>query len=119
MKKAIVYFTDSRLEEELDKAVRKQILEASRGIPIISVSQKPIDFGKNICVGFKPRCYLSLYEQLFIGIKAVPKGSVVYTCEHDVFYNHSHFEFMPPLKDRIYYNLNRFYWKRNEKFFLS
>lgn len=119
MKKVIVYFTDSRLEEELDGAVRKQILKAANGIPIISVSQKPLDFGTNICVGIKPRCYLSLYEQLLTGIEATDKDSIIFTCEHDVFYHPSHFEFTPPRKEKIYYNLNRFYWTRNQEFFLS
>jgi hypothetical protein len=119
MKKAIVYFTDSRLEEELDEAVRKQILKAANGIPIISVSQTPIDFGKNICVGIRPRNYLNLYRQLLTGIKATKKDSIVFTCEHDVFYHPSHFEFVPPKNDRIYYNTKRFYWRRNQDFFLS
>ncbi len=118
MKKVIVYFTDSRLEESLEKAVREQILKAAKGIPIISVSQKPLDFGKNICVGTKPRCYLSLYEQLLIGVKAAEKDALIYLCEHDVFYNPTHFEYIPPRKNKIYYNLNRYYWTLNAEFFL-
>ena len=118
MKKTIVYFTDSRLEEELDYAVRKQLLKAANGIPIISVTQKPVDFGKNICVGFKPRCYLSLYEQLLIGIKAAEDDSIIFTCEHDVFYNPAYFEFVPSHKQKIYFNKNRYYWKRNQEIFV-
>jgi hypothetical protein len=119
MKKVIVYFTDSRLEESLDNAVRAQIVKASNGIPIISVTQKPLDFGKNICVGMKPRCYLSLYEQLLTGVKAAEKDSLIYLCEHDVFYNPTHFEYIPPRKNKIYYNLNRYYWTLNAGFFLN
>ena len=119
MNKVIVYFTDSRLEEELDEAVRKQITKAANGIPIISVSQKPLDFGRNICVGIRPRNYLSLYKQLKIGIGATKKDSIVFTCEHDVFYHPSHFEFTPPQNDKIYFNLSRFYWTRNKDFYIS
>jgi len=118
MKKVIVYFTDSRLEEELDYAVRKQLLKAAGDIPIISVSQKPLDLGHNICVGFKPRCYLSLYEQLLTGIRATDKDSIIFTCEHDVFYNPEYFEFVPPLAHKIYFNKNRYYWSRNQKLFI-
>ena len=118
MKKQIVYYTDSRLEEELDRKVRKQIIKAADGIPIISVSQKPLDFGTNICVGLKPRCYLSLYQQLQIGLEVAPKDSIVYLCEHDVFYHPSHFKFTPPREDKIYYNLSRYYYRREIDFFL-
>ena len=119
MKKTIVYFTDSRLEEELDYAVRKQLLKAAKGIPIISVTQKPVDFGKNICVGFKPRCYLSLYEQLLIGLRAADEDSIIYLCEHDVFYHPGYFDYVPALKDKIYYNLHRYYAMRNKNHFLK
>ena len=70
-------------------------------------------------MGFKPRCYLSLYEQLLIGLRAAGEGSVIYLCEHDVFYHPGHFEYVPSLKDKIYYNLNRFYAMRNKNHFLK
>jgi hypothetical protein len=110
MKRAVVYYTDSILEPDLDEAVRAQITKAANGIPIISVSQKPLDFGKNICVGEKPRCYRSLYEQLLLGVEEAEEGSIVYLCEHDVFYHPSYFEFVPPEREHVYFNYNRFYW---------
>ena len=115
----IVYYTDSKLEENLDKAVREQIIKAANGIPIISVSQKPLDFGTNICVGEKPRCYLSLYEQLLTGLEATEKDAIVFTCEHDVFYHPCHFEFKPEHNDRIYFNLNRYYWSKHVNYFVK
>lgn len=117
-KRTIVYYTDSRLEKNLDEAVRKQIKKCADGLPIISVSQKPIDFGTNICVGIKPRCYLNLYQQLLIGLNEVDDDSIVYLCEHDVFYHPSYFDFIPVLKNKIYFNLNRYYSNRNENFFV-
>ncbi|CAN8142616.1 hypothetical protein THIOSC15_490001 [uncultured Thiomicrorhabdus sp.] len=111
-KRTIVYYTDNRLEEELNTAVQKQILKASNygiDVPIISVSQKGINtenntqdykFGHNITVGYKPRCYLSLYEQLLEGLKAADDDSIIYLCEHDVFYHPSHFNFIPPRQDK-------------------
>ena len=118
-KKQIVYYTDSRLERNLDKSVRRQIIKASNGIPIISVSQKPLDFGCNICVGLKPRSYLSLYQQLLIGLEAVDDDSIIYLCEHDVFYHPSHFDFIPPRTNKIYFNLNRYYSTINESYFVK
>jgi len=118
-KRQIVYYTDSRLEEVLDRKVRDQIIKASDGIEIISVSQKPIEFGKNICIGMKPRSYLNLYRQVLLGLEHADPDAVVYLCEHDVFYHPSHFDFIPPRKEKIYYNLNRYYWKRNVNYFMK
>lgn len=108
--KSIVYYTDSRLEKELDVAVRRQILKAN--VPIISVSQVPLDFGMNICVGRKPRSYISLYEQLLTGLEAAEKDSLIYLCEHDVFYHPTYFGYEPSDDYGIYFNLNRFFFKR-------
>jgi len=119
IKKTIVYYTDSRLEPGLELAVRNQIKKASNGIKIISVSQKPLDFGKNICVGLKPRCYLSLYEQVLNGINHVDEDSIIYLCEHDVFYHPSHFDFIPEFKNKIYFNKSRYYWQRNTNYFVN
>ena len=48
MQKYVVYYTDNKLEESLDVAVRAQLESACGDIPIISVSQIPMDFGKNM-----------------------------------------------------------------------
>ncbi len=119
MKKTIVYYTDSRLEAALFNKVIEIMRAAAGDIPIISVSQKPMPLGTNICVGHQQRTYLNLYRQVKLGLEKVPDDHIVYLVEHDVFYHPSHFEFEPPQKDAIYFNLNRFYWQRNAKFFLQ
>jgi hypothetical protein len=111
MERSIVYYTDSKLDKDLDTAVRTQLLIAAGDIPIISVSQKPLNFGKNICVGEKPASYRSIYEQVLVGLEAA-EGRIVNLCEHDVFYDSSHFEFIPLEPDGIYFNLNRYFWSR-------
>ncbi len=90
--RVIVYYTDSKLDLALANAVRKQIKKASGdAIPIVSVSQEPLRFGQNIAVGEKPHEYRSMYEQLLVGLEAAPPESIVYLCEHDVFYHPSPF----------------------------
>ncbi|MBU2051242.1 MAG: glycosyltransferase, partial [Gammaproteobacteria bacterium] len=44
--KGIVYYTDNRLDPEIMAACQRQISKS--GLPIVSVSLKPIDFGENI-----------------------------------------------------------------------
>ena len=109
-KRVIVYYTDNRIEHSLAEAVRKHLKKVAGPIPIISVSQKPLNFGKNICVGIKERSYKSMYEQMLVGVEAAPDDSIIYLCEHDVFYHYSHFVKTP--KDGcVYINQNKVYWK--------
>jgi hypothetical protein len=116
----VIYYTDSStIDEGLARAVRKQIKKAVGPIPIISVSQKPLNFGQNICVGEKPLTYQSMYEQLLAGLEAAPEGSIVYMCEHDVFYHPSHFAKLPEKKDHCYFNSNRYYWRLGMPYFFK
>lgn len=115
----IVYYTDSKIDETLASAVRKKIKKIADlyNIDIISVSQKPLDFGKNICVGEKPYSYVSMYEQILAGLKEVPLNSIVNLCEHDVFYHESHFKILPEDKEHMFFNTNRYYWKQGMDYF--
>ena len=109
--RVIVYYTDSELEPILANAVRKRLRMTIGPIPIISVSQKPLDFGTNICVGEKEKSYRMMYEQLLVGLEAAPEGSIVYPVEHDVFYHPSHFAFLPEDDEHAYFNTNRYYYR--------
>jgi len=106
----IVYYTDSQIEDRLANAVRKNIKKWAGPIPIISVSQAPLDFGENICIGEQPRKYKSIYEAVLRGVSAAPEGAVIYLLEHDVFYHPSHFAFLPADRDSMYFNRERYYY---------
>lgn len=108
--RVIVYYTDHHIDDKLACAIRKHLQKVAVKIPIISVSQKPLNFGHNICVGIKPRSNRSIYEQILVGLEAAPEGSVIYLAEHDVAYQSTHFAHVPAVKERIEYNQNRYYW---------
>lgn len=99
----ILYLTDSILDEKISSFCRKHLKEAAQDIPIISVSQKPIDFGQNICVGEIGRSWLNLYKQLQVGLEVIKTENVA-IAEHDCLYTYEHFNFRPPRKDTFYYN---------------
>ena len=69
------------------------------GLPIVSVSLKPLDFGKNFVLDAKPNV-LTMYRQI---TKALLESDSTYVffCEHDVLYPKSHFDFTPP-SDKIF-----------------
>jgi len=105
MSNTIIYLTDHSLDEKLNKLCQKILLREAREIPIISVSQRPIEFGKNICVGEIGRSWLSLYKQLKAGIDNVETENIV-ICEHDCIYTYEHLSFSPPKDNTVYYNNN-------------
>lgn len=107
MNKGIIYYTDNRLAEPIFSHVQKQILNS--GLPIVSVSLKPLDFGKNIVLKLSPS-YLTMIKQITIGLEE-SLVDYVFFCEHDCLYPLSHFDFTPQRGDIFYYNANVWRWK--------
>jgi hypothetical protein len=81
------------------------LLEAANGTPIVSVSQKPLDFGTNICVGDLPRVAVSIDTQMLRGLEAIDTPYVA-VAEHDCIYSSEHFEWRPPDLEHFWYNNN-------------
>jgi hypothetical protein len=109
-----IYYTANVIEEPFGENIRKQILKSIGDIPLISVSQKPMDFGDNICVGDIGQSHINIYCQMLIGARAA-KTDYVAMCEDDVLYMPSHFSFLPEL-DTFAYNTNRwriFTWSKS------
>lgn len=107
MTKSIIYYTDNRLDSKIAEKVREQLLTI--GLPIVSSSLQPLDFGKNIVMP-GPRGYKSMFEQILACLEN-SDSKIIYFCEHDILYPPSHFDFTPPDK-KFYYDLN--WWKVRE-----
>lgn len=102
--KGVVYYTDNELNETIANECRNQILNGIKEKHIVSVSLKPFDFGQNIHLDLD-RGYLTMAKQILAGLEA-SKAEVIFFCEHDVLYHPSHFDFIPPDRNKIYYNTN-------------
>ncbi len=104
----ILYYTDSSLPSRFAAAVRAHLV-ASAGkagsIPIVSVSQRPLDFGLNVCLGDIGRSYRSILRQIAAGCLAC-ETEFVALCEHDVLYPPEHF-FLRPVKGEVVFDQNR------------
>ncbi len=96
----VLYYTSNREDEKFEKNIRKNILKQKGNLPLISVSQKPIDFGQNICVGEHENCYGNEFRQIQIGLRQV-KTKYVISAESDVLYPPEYFQFQPT--DANYY----------------
>lgn len=102
-----IYYTSNRLEERLFLACQQQILKGFQG-EIVSVSLKPLSFGKNIVLPLEPS-YTSMVKQIITGLE-VSTADYVFFLEHDVLYSKEHFDFVPAEKNVYYYNTNVFRW---------
>lgn len=105
--KGIIYYTDNRLAEPIFSVVQKLILAA--GLPIISVSLKPMNFGKNFVLDLSPG-FVPMLKQIEKAL-VESESDYVFFCEHDVLYPLSHFDFTPHRDDIFYYNANVWRWK--------
>lgn len=112
----VVYYSSNYLEEHNPFFVEntKRILrETILDTPLISVSQKPMDFGENICVGEIGRSNRNLYWQILQGAKAA-KTKWIATAEDDILYSPDHFAYRPK-EDIIAYEMNKwsiFTWSK-------
>lgn len=106
MTKGVVYYTNNALEEKILLACQAQLNRCMEihHFPIISVSQKPINFGVNFVMDLESSV-LSMFKQILKGLKEC-KTDVVFLVEHDVLYHPSHFDFTPERDDHFYYNRN-------------
>jgi len=101
--KEIIYITDNALKPSIQKCCQEQLRKAAREIPIISISQKPIPFGRNICIGTKfGRHQKTIFKQIDCGLDFC-SSEVLFIAEHDVLYPEEYFDFEPQKKDVIYY----------------
>ena len=116
----LLYYTDNTISDVFAKNIRKYLLDQTGGrVPIISVSQKPIDFGQNICVGQIGKSYYNCYKQIYIGALAA-RTKYIACCEDDTIYNLEHFSRRPSKPGVFSYNTNLwflnpelFFWKKD------
>lgn len=103
--KGILFYTDNQLKLKIAHRVQKRLKEMN--LPITSVSLKPMTLGNNIHIP-RERGVETYFTQIVAGLEAM-KEEIVFFCEHDVLYHPSHFEFIPPEKNKFYYNQN--FWR--------
>lgn len=85
-----VYYTANAISDHFAQSTRKQLRAALGDLPLISVSQKPIDFGDNhIFQG--ERSHFNIYRQALMGAK-LAKTPYIALCEDDVLYSPEHFK---------------------------
>lgn len=105
--RGIIYYTTNRLREPVFSVVQRFINES--GLPIVSCSLQPTDFGKNIVLENQSPSYPTMVNQIVTALEYLDT-KYVFFCEHDCLYPKSHFDFTPPRNDIFFYNVNAWRW---------
>lgn len=91
----VVYYSASVEDDAFESRVQQQILAAGGGAwPIISVTQRPVKFGRNVCVGPVGACDANAFRQLQIGAQQAESKWIV-VAEADALYPPAYFEHEP------------------------
>src|SRR4030042_1521512 len=99
----ILYYTSNREKPYFEKRIQGNLLKVCGDVPIISISQKPIDLGTNICVGDVGASGFNMFRQVQIGCEHA-KTKFVISAEADCLYPPDYFQFVPERDDRCYRN---------------
>lgn len=115
-KATIIYYTSNREDPGFEKRVQETLLQNSGGLPIISISQKPIDLGKNICVEDVGASGFNMFRQVQIACLEA-KTEFVISAEADCLYPPDYFTFRPERDDMCYRDSNLYVMPDRRDFF--
>ena len=96
-----IYYTSNKEKPDFEARIRQTLIENMGDTPLISVSQQPIDFGNNICVGEVGASNHNAFRQLQIGAREA-KTPFVCSAESDFIYPPDYFNRIPVENNEFY-----------------
>lgn len=99
----IILYTCNEIPLGFASKCYEQLLKAAQGLPIITVSHKPMPVENNIVVDLS-RSHFNIYKQALIGAKAATTKYIA-LAEDDVLYSPEHFRYRPKNSFKFAYNL--------------
>ena len=97
-----IFYSSNAEDSVFEQRVGEALVESAAGTPIISVTQKPMDLGNNICVGDVGVSSQNAYVQMLIGLETATTQWVCTACA-DGMYPPEYFQFIPPENDVFYF----------------
>ena len=116
--KTIIYYTSNREKPDFEERVKENILKVSMGLPIISISQKPINFGRNYCVGDVGASGFNMFRQVQIACQIATSDFII-SAECDCLYPPDYFTFTPEKLDVCYRDSNLYVMPDMRDFYFS
>lgn len=106
MDATIIYCSSNMEMPAFEDKIKEKLLENCGDLPIISVTQKPINLGMNICVGNDIGVSgFNYFRQFLLGCEAA-KTRFIISAEADCLYPPDYFTFRPEKDDVCYRNSN-------------
>jgi len=112
----LIYYSSNREKPEFEERIRNEIIKNSGGLPIISVTQKPIDFGENILVGDVGASGFNMFRQVQIACRKATTRFVT-SIEADCVYPPDYFTWEPPKDNVCYRDKNLYVMGQHRKYF--
>jgi hypothetical protein len=112
----VLYYSANVEDPVFEKKIQDTILNNCGGLPIISVTHKPTDFGQNICVGEVGVSEMNMLRQILIGCYAATTRYVI-SAEADCLYPPDYFRFVPSNDTDCYRNDNTYIIGRGRDYF--
>src|SRR3989344_9360751 len=100
MNKTIIYYTSNHEEPIFEQKIIDDMFSKKGNLPIISISQKPMKLGQNICIGDVGFSYLNSRKQILMATKLATTEYII-TTESDFLYPPEYFNF-EPTGDNLY-----------------
>ncbi len=117
----ILYCTASLLNEYSANKFREHLLFITEGkYPIVSVSQKPLDFGYNVPVGEVGQSNYNFFMQIFFGAALIRTKYIAHV-DDDTLYIPEHFTHRPPDDQTFIHNNNSWingsktFWRKKDR----
>lgn len=115
----IIYISSNKEDPEFERKTREDLLKKCGDLPIVAVTQKPVDLGPNatnLVIGDVGASGYNFCRQLQMACKAA-KTKYVIEAESDCLYPEEYFQFRPERDDTVYRNSNLYVLKYKQGFF--
>jgi len=101
----VIYYTSNTENNKFAQKVMDRLLESMGNLPLISVSQKPLDFGYNVNMGDIGVSEQNVFKQMLTGCEIASTPFVTFV-EADTLYPPEYFQYVPE-------DINKRYWFEN------
>jgi len=98
----VLYYTSNAEPPAFETAILDYLVSMLDGTPLVTVSQQPLPYGTNLCVGDVGMSNLNIFRQMQIGVQATHTPFIC-LAESDYLHPPEYFAFVPPREDTFYY----------------